>query len=655
MFGYDLNKVSLLGLTLAIGIFIDDAIVVIENIYKKMEGGMEKIEASIEGTKEIAFSILAISAMLLAVFIPVSMMGGIVGQFFNAFAFTVAIGVFISYFVAVMLIPALSARLLQKGESKFYHLTEPIFVAIDRAYVAVVRVTIKYAKTTILFSFIIMASSLSLGGMIGMDFAPKEDKSEIEITLKAPIGVSLDEMHKRTEAIAKKARENEYVEYTSLTVAYNATRDANRAQIYVKLRDVTKREVTQEFIVQQLREELMGFDGFESIAVADIPSIKGAGANSPFQLLISGDNLDELQLVADKVVKRMKDHKGIVDVSTNFESGKPELSIDIKRESSSHLGVSAQEISAVIATALSSDRAISQYEENGKQYDITLRFADEYRKTIDDLRVLEVKSAMGEYVSVDGLVHFVETQGPVSINHYNRQRQISINANLAGIPLGEAVDVAMNGIDDDLMHGMKYTLLGMAEEMKKMGKDFGIAFGLAFLMMYIILAALYESLLQPIIIMVALPMSFIGVMLALFLAGKSFNLFTMMGIILLMGMVGKNAVLLVDFANQQLKKGLNVSEALVLAGEKRLRPIMMTTIAMVFAMLPLVLSTGAGSESNSPMATAIVGGLISSMLLTLLVVPAIYKFFAPLDMWMRKFYDLDYMEEKKNKDISATL
>ena len=648
--GYDLNKVSMLGLTLAIGIFIDDAIVVIENIYKKMENGLSKVEASIEGTKEIAFSILAISAMLLAVFIPVGFMGGMVGQFFNAFAITVAIGIFISYFVAIMLIPAVSARVLQKGETKFYHMTEPVFVAIDSAYVKVVNFTVKYAKSTILLSFLIMFGSFSLAGKIGMDFAPKEDKSEIEVTLKAPTGVSLEEMKKRSEAIANEVRKNEFVEYTSLTVAYNATRDANRAQIYVKLRDVKKRETSQAEIIAQLRENLNGFKGFDTIAVADIPNIKGAGANVPFQLLIQGDDLNELQKVADKIISRMKTNKGIVEITTNFESGKPELSIDIIRQNATNLGVSAQEISGIISTALSSDRAISQFEEAGKQYDITLRFSDENRKTVDDLKSLEVKSARGDFVPLEGVVNFTETEGPVSINHYNRQRQITVMANIQGIGLGSAVDTALDGIEDDLEHGMKHQLLGMAEEMKKMGKEFGLAFGLAFLMMYIILAALYESLVQPLIIMVALPMSFIGVLLALFIAGKSFNLFTMMGIILLMGMVGKNAVLLVDFANQQVRKGVDVAEALKLAGEKRLRPILMTTFAMVFAMLPLIVSKGAGYESNSPMATAIVGGLISSMILTLVVVPAIYKFFSPLDLWMRKFYDLDYMVSNKKDD-----
>lgn len=643
VFGYELNKVSMLGLTLAIGIFIDDAIVVIENIYKKMETGLDKVEASIEGTKDIAFSILAISAMLLAVFIPVSMMTGIVGQFFNAFAFTVAIGIFISYFVSIMLIPALSARVLKKGESAFYHKTEPIFVWIDSTYVKIVSKTVKYAKSTILIAFLILIGTFSMASMVGMDFAPKEDQSEIEVTVKAPIGVSLEEMYIRTEALATLIRKNEFVEYTALTVAYNATKDANKAQIYVKLKDVSLREVTQEEIIVAIRKSLKGFDGFERIAVADIPSIKGAGANAPFVLVLQGPSLDELQVLADKVMDRMSQNKGIVDISTNFENGKPELSIEILRQNATNSGVSALEISSIIATALSSDRAISQFEDAGKQYDITMRFEDFYRQGVQDLKRLEVKSATGEFIALEGLVNFVESEGPVSINHFNRQRQITVQANLAGIPLGEAVTAAFDGLDEDVGSTMKYQLMGMAEEMGKMGKGFGLAFGLAFLMMYIILAALYESLVQPFIIMVALPMSFIGVLLALIITGKNFNLFTMMGIILLMGMVGKNAVLLVDFANQQLKKGLSVHDALILAGEKRLRPILMTTFAMVFAMLPLVFMKGAGYESNSPMATAVVGGLLSSMILTLLVVPAIYKFLSPLDLWMRKFFDLDYM------------
>ena len=644
VFGYELNKLTLLGLTLAIGIFIDDAIVVIENIYKKLESGLSAIDASFEGVKEIAFSILAISAMLLAVFIPIGFMGGIVGQFFNAFAITVASGIFISYFVAIMLIPTLGARMLKPGESAFYHNTEKYFVAMDKFYIGIVTWTVSKPKRTLLITFLVLISSFSLGGFIGNDFAPKEDKSEIQITLKAANGVNLRTMQEKSARIASEVRESAYVDYTALTVAYNAAREPHKAQVYVKLKAIALRDKTQAEIINMFRDQLKDREGFE-VSVANIPDIKGAGADVPFQLLINGDNFDELEGVADKLMAAMEAKEGIVDIQTNFESGKPQLAVNVRRENAMNHGVLAKDIAELINTTLSSDRAISQYEDNGKQYDITLRFDDKHRRTVEDLKQLQVKTNDGQTVALEGLVSFEKSVGPVSINHFNRQRQITVQADLKGIPLGEAVVVAEDAMKEIMPKGMSFTLLGMAEEMKKMGKEFGMAFGLAFLMMFIILAALYESLVQPIIIMIALPLSFIGVLIALAITGKSFNLFTMMGIILLMGMVGKNAVLLVDFANQQLRKGIDVKTALITAGEKRLRPILMTTMAMVFAMLPLIISHGPGFESNSPMATAIVGGLISSMVLTLVVIPAIYKLMSPIDLWMRKYYDFDFMKK----------
>lgn len=646
IFGYELNKLSLLGLTLAIGIFIDDAIVVIENIYKKLESGLSKIDAAFEGTKEIAFSILAISAMLMAVFIPIAFMGGIVGQFFNAFAITVASGIFISYFVAILLIPTLGARVLSSGESAFYHKTEPIFKALDEAYVKIVQWTVSKPKRTLLIAFVIMIGSFALGGFIGNDFAPKEDKSELQVTLKADNGINLSTMHDKSSLIADALKKSEYVEYVALTVAYNTAREPHKAQIYVKLKPIRERDKTQAEIINMFRDQLLGKQGLQ-VAVANIPDIKGAGADVPFQLLINGNDFDELETVANKLIKAMEAKEGIVDIDTNFESGKPQLSVNILRESSMNKGILAKDISELITTTLSSDRAISQYEEGGKQYDITLRFDDKNRQTVENLKQLQIKTKDGYTVALEGLVDFEKAKGPVSINHFNRQRQITVSADLKGIVLGDAVTVAYASMKEVLPKSMSFTLLGMAEEMEKMGKEFGMAFGLAFLMMFIILAALYESLVQPIIIMVALPLSFIGVFIALAATGKSFNLFTMMGIILLMGMVGKNAVLLVDFANQQLRKGIDVQTALINAGEKRLRPILMTTFAMVFAMLPLVLSKGPGFESNSPMATAIVGGLISSMVLTLVVIPAIYKLMSPIDLYLRKYYDFDFMKKAK--------
>jgi HAE1 family hydrophobic/amphiphilic exporter-1 len=360
----------------------------------------------------------------------------------------------------------------------------------------------------------------------------------------------------------------------------------------------------------------------------------------PYQLLLQGDSLAELDRVASKLKTRLATKAGIVDIDSNYELGKPELNIKIEREIANKYGVSARDIASVVNTALSSDISISQYEEYGQQFDITLRVSDSVRESIDSLKQLQVRSSSGTLLYLDGMISFEDSLGASSINRLDRQRQITIQADLDGIVLGDAVSFTEEILDEILTDGVSYQFFGMAKEMKKTGEAFMLAIGLAVILMYLILAALYESVIQPIIIMVALPLSFIGVFIALYTTGLSFNLFTMIGIMLLLGMVGKNAVLLVDFANRAVKEGKSYNEALTLAGEKRLRPILMTTLAMVFAMLPLAMGTGPGHESNAPMATAVIGGLISSMILTLLIVPAMYRIMAPFDNWLRKFYEV---------------
>ncbi len=637
-FGYDLNKMTLIGLTLAIGIFIDDAIVVIENIYKKLESGMENFEAAFYGIKEIAFSVMAISSMLLAVFIPVAFMGGIVGQFFNSFAVTVASGVVISYLVAVMFIPAVAARVLKKGESKFYHMSEPIFAKIDATYVKILSLAVKHRIKTLVITFMVLFGSFSLAGGIGMDFVPKEDKSEFEINIKGPVGISLEEMRQKTERIVQTLQEDSLVEYVNNKIAYNTAKDIHKARIYVKIKDAKQRKEKQAEVIDRFRKQLEGAEGL-FLTVSDIPNIRGGGDSEPFQLILQGYDLKVLEESAQKVKAMLAEKPGIVGIDTNYEAGKPELKIEILRANAAKAGVSVKDIADAINTALSSDMAISQFEQNGRQYDITLRLGDNFREKIDDLKRLKLKTASGEYVYMEGLVKFDAGMGPSSIFRLDRMRQVTVLANLSGIPLGDAVAHTEAHIAELLPSDVAYRFSGMAEEMKKSNKAFGVALGLAFLLIYLILASLYESVIQSFIIMMALPMSFIGVLIALFTTGMSFSLFAMIGIILLMGMVGKNGVLLVDFANQEIARGSAVDDAIVKAGEKRLRPILMTTFAMVFAMLPLALSSGYGSESNAPMATAVIGGLVSSMLLTLLVVPAIYKLLSPVDRWMKKYYE----------------
>jgi len=643
--GFELNKMTLIGLTLAIGIIIDDAIVVIENIYKKMEAGMSKFEAAFEGTKEMAFTILAISAMLLAVFIPVSFMSGIVGKFFESFAMTVGFAVIISYTVALSFIPSLSARTLHKGESKFYNMTEPFFKGLEKIYERILKLVLRFKIITLILVFVSFFGSLSLFPKIGMDFIPKKDKSEFEIHIKADASVSLDEMVKKSKVVEDVVRKNKKVVYTTLRVGYNTAQEKHKSVIYVKLTDRKDRAINQEQIIQNFRNELEPYKKDLFITAAAIPNIKGTGVSVPYQIVLKSDSFDDLKVATKNLTDYLKKKKGFVDVDTNLDAGKPQIDINILRTNANRLGISASNIASALSTAFSSDLEISYFEEKGKQYNITLRFDDNDRASIKDIKKIQLRTSHGELVYLDGLVTFSESTALATINHFDRQRQVTIYADLFGLDLGGSVAYTKKSIDKLLPPGVTYRFTGFAEKMQKTGKAFAAALGLSVILMFIILAILYESLIQPIIIMMALPLSIIGVMLALYLSGLHFSLFVMIGFMLLMGMVGKNAVLLVDFANTAMAKGKSADEALIEAGEKRLRPILMTTIAMIFAMLPLAMGTGLGSETNAPMSIAVIGGLLSSMVLTLLIVPVMYRLINPADRWLRKFYEGKIKEE----------
>lgn len=642
--GFELNCMTLIGLTLAIGIIIDDAIVVIENIYKKMEAGMSKLEAAFYGTKEMAFAVLAISAMLLAVFIPVSFMSGIVGKFFESFAMTVGFAIIISYTIALSFIPSFSARVLHKGESRFYTMTEPVFKAIEKGYEKILRLVLGFKITTLILVVGIFVGSLSLFPKIGMNFIPKEDKAEFEVKIKAPAGISLEAMIERSKEIEALIQKDENVLFTTLNIGYNTAQEKHKALIYVKLKPKHERSLTQEYVIQNTRIALKPYQKDLFITAADIPDIKGAGVSVPYQIVLKSDSFEKLEVATNNLKEYLAKKEGFVDIDTNLDDAKPQIEITILRANANRLGISASEIAQAIFTAFSSDLEISYFEEKGKQYNITLRLSDENRVELEDLKKLQLRAKDGSLVYLDGLVRFSNSTALASINHFDRERQVSLYADLFGLDLGGAVAYTKEGIDALLPQGVSYRFTGFAEEMVKTGKAFATAINLSIILMFIILAILYESLIQPIIIMVALPLSIIGVMLALYLSGQQFSLFVMIGFMLLMGMVGKNAVLLVDFANAAIKEGKSADEALIEAGEKRLRPILMTTFAMVFAMVPLAFGNGEGNEIKVPMALSIIGGLISSMILTLFVVPAIYRLIAPFDRFLRKFYEVGKVE-----------
>ncbi len=407
---------------------------------------------------------------------------------------------------------------------------------------------------------------------------------------------------------------------------------------YVKLKALGERKQTQETIIQYYRDKLSSIKDM-TISVEKVDDFNTGSTTAPVQVVITGDKLEELDIASTKLMTILKETPGIVDVDRDFENGKPEIKIGILRENAQRVGVSVEQIASILGTAYSSDSAVSYYEDNGRQFDITVRLKDNFRSSLDDLKKLQVRNSNGQFIALEGLLEIKESFGNASINRFDRERKVLVTANIFNTSLDKIVEVINSKMGEILPKGYNYRFTGDVENMQDTSKAFGAAVLLAVILIYLILAALYESIIQPFIIMISMPLSFTGVMVALYLTGNSFSLFVMIGIILLLGMVGKNAILVVDFANRAIKDGKSIDDALLEAGEKRLRPILMTTFAMIGAMIPLAFGSGAGHESNAPMALAIIGGLISSTILTLLVVPAIYKFMYPLDAWLRKWYE----------------
>ena len=511
--GYDLNRLTMIGLTLAIGIFIDDAIVVIENITKKMEEGMEAFQASLEGIKEVAFSILAISSVLLAVFIPVAFMDGIVGLFFNSFAMTVASGIVISFLVAVMLIPTVGARVLSEKQSWFHRITEPAFVLLDRIYVAILRVLIRFKLITVLVTVGLLVASATL--KVGMDFMPMEDNSEIRVVIKAPVGTSIDKMKERVKPLLTELQSDDNVSYTVLSVAYTAAKETHKAMIYAKL--VTKEHrpgVKQESIIQHYRKSFAQYKDLK-VSVEDLPPFETGQSNAPVQVVITGSSLEKLDEISSKLMQEMSAIKGMVDIDRDFEGGKPQISITILKENAKRAGVPAQAIAAVLGSAYSSDSPLSYYEEGGREFDITMRLDDKYRDTIESIKRLQVRNKQGQMVALEGLIAFKETTALASINRYDMERKVMVTSGLFGVSLNSVMDDISAKLEPLLPTGYNYRFTGDIENMQDTAKAFAGAIALAVILIYLILAALYESLIQPIIIMVSMPLSFTGVMVAL--------------------------------------------------------------------------------------------------------------------------------------------
>ena len=637
--GYDINRLSLIALTLGIGIFIDDAIVVTENIASKLKDEPNALKASFAGIKEIAFSVFAISLVLLCVFVPIAFMSGIVGKYFNSFAMSVAAGIVISFFVSIFLVPTLSARFVNAKESGFFLKSEPFFEALENGYEKLLALALKFKLIFLAITIVVVVCSFGLAKFVGGDFMPSEDNSEFNIYFKLDPSLSLQASKERLKDKISLINADPQVAYAYFIIGYTDAKQPYLVKAYVRLKELKDRvnHERQNAIMQSFRDKLKSDD--MSVIVADLPVVEG-GDVQPVKLTITSENGKELEKFVPKISKMLKEINDATDVNSPEEDLLKRVQISIDEDKAKRLNLDKASIASAVYSAFSQNEVSVFENENGKEYELYMRLDDKFRSDTNDILKTKIRSKEGFFVTLGDVATISFEQKPASISRFNRADEIKFLANTKNnAPLNSVANEISKKLDEILPANFKYKFLGFVELMDDTNASFIFTVSASAVLIYMVLAALYESFLLPFLIMLAMPLAFCGVVIGLFISGNPFSLFVMVGVILLFGMVGKNAILVVDFANHFANSGMEANEAVKMATKKRLRAVLMTTFAMIFAMLPLALSRGAGFEANSPMATSIIFGLISSTLLSLLVVPVLFAWVYDLDKFIRKFYE----------------
>ena len=637
--GYDINRLSLIALTLGIGIFIDDAIVVTENIASRLKDEPNALKASFAGIKEIAFSVFAISLVLLCVFVPIAFMSGIVGKYFNSFAMSVAAGIVISFFVSIFLVPTLSARFVDAKESKFYIKSEPFFEALENFYEKILTLALKFKLIFLAITLVVVVCSFGLAKFVGGDFMPSEDNSEFNIYFKLDPSLSLQASKERLKDKISLINADPQVAYAYFILGYTDAKQPYLVKAYVRLKELKDRanHERQNTIMQRFRDKLKSDD--MSVIVADLPVVEG-GDVQPVKLTITSENGKDLEKFVPKISKILKEINDATDVNSPEEDLLKRVQISIDEDKAKRLNLDKASVASAVYSAFSQNEVSVFENENGKEYELYMRLDDKFRSDTNDILKTKIRSNDGFFVTLGDVATLSFEQKPASISRFNRADEIKFLANTKNnAPLNSVANEISKKLDEILPANFKYKFLGFVELMDDTNASFIFTVSASAVLIYMVLAALYESFLLPFLIMLAMPLAFCGVVIGLFISGNPFSLFVMVGVILLFGMVGKNAILVVDFANHFANNGMEANEAVKMAAKKRLRAVLMTTFAMIFAMLPLALGRGAGFEANSPMAISIIFGLISSTLLSLLVVPVLFAWVYNLDKFIRKFYE----------------
>jgi HAE1 family hydrophobic/amphiphilic exporter-1 len=621
---FTFNYMTMLALSLVVGIVIDDAIVVIENIYRHIEEGDSPMVAARKGTAEIGLAVMATTATIVCVFIPVAFMEGIVGRFFYQFGIVVSAAVLISLFVSFTLTPMLSSRFVRHKESHtwVFKTAEKHLATVERVYGRVISWALTHRGIVVGLALVLLVASCGAASLVPSEFIPQQDEGKFIVRVETPAGSTLEHTRKICARVEQELATVPGIELVSTSIGGGVDEKVNLGELFVRLTDADERPLDQMAMMARFRKRMEGFPG--ALVTASRATEMSGFRDEPIQFAIRGTDLPAMEKAAAAIVAEMKKTKGFVDIDASFRAGKDEWRLRVDREKASQMGVNPATVALAVRTFVSSAK-VGELAQSDDRYDVRVWLDRDARRTSADLDAIHVRAMTGGLVSLADLVTITPAKGPTQIERQARQRQVMIYANLEDLPLGEAQKVVQGLADKNLQAGMSTAFLGDVEAMQDSFKDMTQALILAIVLIYIILASQFESFLHPFTIMFSLPFSVIGAFGGLLISGYSLSLMAMIGIIMLMGLVTKNAILLVDRANQNIARGMPRIDALIDAGSVRLRPILMTTAAMIFGMTPVALALSKGSEIRAPMATCVIGGLITSTALTLVVIPVIYS------------------------------
>jgi len=637
--GFTFNTMTLLALLLLIGVVVDDAIVVLENIFRhREEFDPDPVSAAINGSREVVFAVLAATFSLVSIFLPVIFMSGIIGQFFKSFAVVVTFGVLVSLFVSLTLTPMLCSRYLkvEHQHGRLYHWLDRFFSAMDNSYRRMLAWALAHRWKVVILTLIAVISSGWFFGQVKKEFAPEEDEGRFIVYLKTPLGSSVEYTNTRLVEVEKVLGKHPEIATYFTAIGIGQAGQVNQGFCYVRMQDRDKRSIRQQDTLKQLRKELAMIPGVRAFP-APVP-IVGGQRGDPLQFNLTGPNLQQVGELAKSLQQKLSNMPELGKLDLDMQLDLPQLVMRIDRVRSAGFGLSANDVAAAV-NLLTGGIDIAKYNDepgDGERYDIRLKARQGTFNQPADLSKIYLRAADGSMVRLDTVAGFEQKLGPAVIGRFDMQ----YSANFYGtptVPLGDAVNIIKQTAASNLPIGYSIRLVGQAEEFEKTTKNIIFVFSLALVLLYMVLSSQFNSFLQPFIIMLAQPLAIIGGVLALWLTGHSLNIYSMIGLVLLIGLVAKNSILLVDLTNQRRGEGMTIDAALQNACPIRLRPVLMTSLTIILALLPAALGLGAGAETNGPLSVAVIGGMITSTLLTLIVVPAVYSLtMHGLDRWQQR-------------------